>query len=109
MKRTAIFVAVTFSALLSLQAGEISAREARRLASGYSLCVVGMGCGGVGAPTLHGTSWEIPVFFGYAGTPGSIHVHKASGFVSYSYGGRVYPTLSRKQVAQREYDFIHRR
>jgi len=62
MKQIGIFVALIFSALLSLQGGDISAREARRLASGYSLCVVGMGCGGVGAPTLHGNSWEVPVF-----------------------------------------------
>jgi hypothetical protein len=110
MKRIAIFAALTFGAFLSLRAGEISAREAQRLASSYSLCVVGMGCGGVGTPTLHGTSWEVPVLFGFAGTPhGSIHVDKASGFVSYSYGGRVYPTLSPKQLTQREYDLIHRR
>jgi hypothetical protein len=58
-----------------------------------------MGCGGVGTPILHGTSWEVPVLFGFAGTPnGSIHVDKASGFISYSYGGRVYPTLSPKQL-----------
>jgi hypothetical protein len=110
MKRIAIFAALTFGALLSLRAGDISAREAQRLASSYSLCVVGMGCGGVGTPTLHGTSWEVPVLFGFAATPhGSIHVDKASGFVSYSYAGRVYPTLSRKQLTQREYDLIHRR
>jgi hypothetical protein len=101
---------LTFGALLSLRAGEISAREAQRLASSYSLCVVGMGCGGVGAPVLRGTSWEVPVLFGFAGTPhGSIQVDKASGFISYTYGGRVYPRLSPKQLSQREYDLIHRR
>ena len=111
MTRIAIFAAtLTFGAVLSLQAGDITAREAQRLASTYSLCVVGMGCGGVGDPILHGTSWEVPVLFGFAGTPhGSIHVDKASGFISYSYGGRVYPTLSPKQLTEQEYDFIHRR
>lgn len=109
MKRIATFAALTFGALLSVQAGDISARDAWRLASSYSLCVVGMGCGGVGTPILHGTSWEVPVLFGFAGTPhGSIRVNKASGFVSYSYGGRIYPTLSPKQVTQRKYDLIHR-
>jgi hypothetical protein len=57
MTRIAIFGALTFGGLLSLQAGNISAREAQRLASSYSLCVVGMGCGGVGTlfcMALHG-------------------------------------------------------
>jgi hypothetical protein len=110
MTGIAIFGALTFGGLLSLQAGDISAREAQRLAGSYSLCVVGMGCGGVGTPILHGTSWEVPVLFGFAGTPhGSIRVDKALGFISYSYGGRVYPTLSPKQLTQQEYDLIHRR
>ena len=110
MTRIAIFAALTFGGVLSLRAGDISVREAQRLASSYSLCVVRMGCGGVGTPILHGTSWEVPVLFGFAGTPhGSIHVDKASGFISYSYGGQVYPSLSPKQLAQREYDLIHRR
>jgi len=111
MTRIAIFAAtLTFGAVLSLRAGDISGREAQRLASRYSFCIVGMGCGGVGDPILHGTSWEVPVLFGFAGTPhGSIHVDKASGFISYSYDGRVYPTLSPKQLTQRECDLIHRR
>ena len=110
MKRMAIFAALIFGALVSLRAGEISAREAQRLASSYSLCVVGMGCGGVGTPALHGTSWQVPVLFGFAGTPhGSIHVDKASGLISYSYGGRVYPTLSPKQLTEKQYELIHRR
>ena len=110
MTRIAIVAALTFGGLLPLRASDISAREAQRLASSYSLCVVGVGCGGVGIPILHGTSWEVPVLFGFAGTPhGSIHVDKASGFISYSYGGRIYPTLSAKQLTQREYDLIHRR
>ena len=51
--RIAIFAAaLTFGALVLLRAGDISAREAQRLASSYSLCVVGMGCGGVGAAIL---------------------------------------------------------
>ena len=69
MTRIAIFAALTFGGVLSLRAGDISVREAQRLASSYSLCVVGMGCGGVGNATLHGTSWEVPVLFGFAGTP----------------------------------------
>jgi hypothetical protein len=111
MTRIGIFAAIlAFGAVLSLRAGDISGREAQRLASRYSLCVVGMGCGGVGDPILQGTSREVPVLFGFAGTPhGTIHVNKASGFISYSYGGRVYPTLSPKQLTDREYDFIHRR
>jgi hypothetical protein len=95
MTRIAIIAAFSFGALLSLRAGDVSAREAQRLASSYSLCVVGIGCGGVGDPTLYGTSWEVPVLFGFASTPhGSIHIDKTSGFISYSYSGRVYPTLS---------------
>jgi len=110
MKRIAIFAALIFGALLSLQAGDISGNEAQRLASRYSLCVVGMGCGGVGDPILRGTSWEVPVLFGFAGAPhGSIHVDKASGLISYSYSGRIYPTLSPKQLTQRKYDLIHGR
>src|SRR5437764_15375458 len=67
MTRIAIFAALTFGGVLSLRAGDISVREAQRLATSYSLCVVRMGCGGVGTPILHGTSWEVPVSFGFAG------------------------------------------
>ena len=76
------------------------------------LCVIGIGCGGAGVPALHGTSWDVPVLAGIAVDPkhpqGWIHVDRSSGTVSYSYQGKVYPTLTRKELWRREYDFVHR-
>ena len=105
-----VVAALSFCGIaLSARAGDISAREAWRLASTYMLCYV-TGCGGVTQPILRGNTWEAPVRFGYAGTPrGAIHVDRATGVVSYPYAGQHYPTVSPKQLAERKYELIHRR
>jgi len=86
----------------------IDSREAGRLANSYSFCVLHIGCGGVGAPVLRGEHWEVPVFEGIAVNPRvhypCIHIDRSSGVISYSNHGIVYPTLTRKQLAQRQYD-----
>ena len=98
-----------FGLTLSADAGDIPAREARRLASTYMVCYI-TGCGGVTDPVAHGNVWEVPLRFGVAGTPrGAIHVDRATGTVSYSYAGQHYPTVSPKQLAQKEYELVHRR
>jgi len=69
-------------ACASYSAG-VDAREAGRLASSYTLCTLDIGCGGVGAPVLHGDSWEVPVLAGIAVDPrhpqGWIHIDRSSG------------------------------
>lgn len=83
----------------------VDARDAGRLASGYMFAVLNIGCGGVGAPVLRGDHWEVPLYAGLAGNPqhpnGWIHVDRSSGVVSYSYEGRVYPTLTPKELWRR--------
>jgi hypothetical protein len=95
--------------LLSAKAGEISAREASHLASTYMLCYIA-GCGGVEAPIPHRDYWEAPVRFGYAGTHrGSIHIDRHTSVVSYSWPDKSYPTVTPRQLRDREYELIHRR
>jgi len=111
MTRISVFLTtLTFSGLtLSAQAGDISAREARRLASTYMLCYI-TGCGGVTEPVARGNVWEVPLRFGVAGTPrGAIHVDRATSIISYGYAGQHYPTVSPKQLAQKEYELVHHR
>ena len=66
----------------------VAATEARRQASTYMLCVLGIGCGGVGKPVPQGEHWAVPVLAGIAADPqhphGWIHVDRSSGLVSYS-------------------------
>jgi hypothetical protein len=103
-----IATALSYGLAIPLQADDISAREAWRLASTYMLCHVS-GCGGTKEPVARGTFWEVPVLFGYAGSPhGSIHIDRATGLITYSYAGHRYPTVSPKQLAQEEYDLVHR-
>jgi hypothetical protein len=111
MTRISVFLTAltSFGLALSAQADDISAREARRLASTYMLSYI-TGCGGVTEPVSHDNVWEVPLRFGVAGTPrGAIHVDRATGTVSYSYAGQHYPTVSPKQLAQKEYELVHRR
>jgi hypothetical protein len=103
-----IAAVLSYGLAIPLQAGDISAREARRLASTYMLCHVS-GCGGTKEPIARSSFWEVPVLFGYAGSPhGSIHVDRAIGLITYSYAGHRYPTVSTKQLTQEEYDLVHR-
>ena len=109
MTRILTFVPVLAACGGSVQAGDISAREARRLASTYMLCYI-TGCGGTKEPLARGNVWEIPLLFGFAGTPhGVIRVDKATGIVSYSYAGQHYPTVSPKQLADRADELVPRR
>ena len=97
------------SVVISAQAADISAREARRLASTYMVRYI-TGCGGVTEPIAHGNVWEVPLRFGVAGTPrGAIRVDRATGVVSYRFADQHYPTVSPKQLAQKEYELEHRR
>ncbi len=92
----------------STHAGDISARAARHLASAYMLRYVS-GCGGVEESIPRGSMWEVPVRFGFAGTPrGAIHVDRATGLLSYSYGSQRYPTVTPKQLADEIYRLTHR-
>jgi hypothetical protein len=68
------------------------------------------GCGGVTEPIARHNIWEVPLRFGFAGTPrGAIHVDRSTGIISYIYGGQHYPTVTPKELAQKEYELVHRR
>jgi hypothetical protein len=58
----------------------------------------------------HSDYWEVPVFVGIAGAPeGTIHVHRRTGTVSYSWHGKAYPTLTPKQLWEHVDDIVHHR
>jgi len=83
-------------------------RETRRLASAYMLRYVSL-CGGVEESIRRGSMWEVPVRFGFAGTPRyANHVDRATGLVSYSYESQRYPTVTPKQLADEIYRLTHR-
>src|SRR4051812_21308165 len=89
-------------------ARDTSAWEASRLASDYMLRYVS-GCGGTQEPVLRGSVWEVPVLFGIAGKPrGAIHVDRATGLISYSYGAQHYPTVTPKELTNEIYRLTHR-
>jgi len=86
-------VAVVIASSLSLsRADDISADQARRLASTYMMLHIS-GCGGIKQPIAHRAYWELPVAYGRAGTPrGAVRVDRATGIVSYSFMGQRYTT-----------------
>ena len=110
MSRISIFAAfMTVSLSLSVRAGTISPREAERLAGSYSVFVIGLSCGSVGTPVLHGDSWKVPLLSGLdARREGTIRVDRATGLISYRYRGETYPTLSPKQLAALQRKLQHR-
>jgi hypothetical protein len=66
-------------------------------------------CGGVEESIRRGSMWEVPVRFGFAGTPRyANHVDRATGLVSYSYESQRYPTVTPKQLADEIYRLTHR-
>ena len=108
MRHLFVVVVPGLVSVAGVHAGATSAREARRLASEYMLRYVS-GCGGVEESVLRGTVWDVPGRFGFAGTPrGAIHVDRATGMVSYSYGIQRYPSVTPKQLADEIYKLTHR-
>jgi hypothetical protein len=98
-----------FASLQSATAAGVDATQARHLANLYRLYVLDMGCGGVGVPLLHGDWWEVPVHAGWAGAhEGDIRVSKIAGLTAYSYGGKVYPTMTPRELRRRHLDGNHR-
>ena len=68
MRHLFLVAIVGLTCAASTHAGDISAREARRLASTYMLRYVS-GCGGVEESIPRGSMWEVPVRFGFAEFP----------------------------------------
>ena len=102
MRTFLLIAALACASLQSATAAGIDAAEARHLANLYTIYVLDMGCGGVGFPALQGDWWKVPVHAGAAGThEGDIRVNRITGLTAYSYAGKIYPTITPKELRRR--------